>query len=185
MLIERLSEKAPARRHPPSPTNLWHDTGANRCDAPSWPPIIRVVWAGGVASLTVLAAALTLGDTARPVWAVATAVWSLLPPGLYGGGLLFYAWMLAAPTLAIMLLLGMLLVGRSPRAAARRRAIVADGSIWTWLVLTLGPTLLLTPTIGMITLAAAGWWTWRARRASPPEAAGGLPGRKNSLPGRS
>jgi hypothetical protein len=129
----------------------------------AWTVVIRVVGAGGAASLTVVAAALTLGDTARPVWAVATAVWSLLPPGLYGGGLLFYAWMLAAPTLAIMLLLGMLLVGRSPRAAARRRAIVADGSIWTWLVLTLGSTFLLTPTIGMITLAASAVAAWRLK----------------------
>ncbi len=177
MSIERTSKKAPGRPHPPSATGRWHDEGANRCDAPSWPPIIRIVWAGGVASLAAVAVRFAAGVQGGPpsgwVGAVVEAIVPFASAAGFGGVLVALSGMLATVVLAITVLLGVLLVGRLPGAAARRRAIIADGSIWTWLVLTLGSTLLVSPPIGMITLAAAAVAAWRLRAGGGLRASGG------------
>ncbi len=130
--------------------------------------VIRVVWAGGVASLAAVAVRVAAGVQGGPpsgwIGAVVEALVPFASATGFGGVLGALAGMLATVVLAITVLLGMLLVGpersvaagtRPAGAGAHRRAIVADGSVWSWLVLTLGSSLLVSPIIGAVTLVAS------------------------------
>lgn len=150
-----------------------------------WTKVIRVVWAGGVASLAAVAVRIAVGLQGGPpsgwVGAVVEALVPFASATGFGGVLGALAGMLATVVLAITLLLGILLVGperagaagaRPVGASAHRRAIVADGSVWSWLVLTLGSSLLVSPIIGAVTLIASTVATF-PRRPRTSDASGG------------